>query len=70
MDLFALYSFIIMFIQYHMFVFFFFSHMSFNFIPFIFNMPHGAGIFTTFAQDKSPSYVGKYTSTMEHMGIQ
>jgi len=44
--------------------------MSFNFIPFIFNMPHGAGIFTTFAQDKSPSYVGKYTSTMEHMGIQ
>ena len=23
----------------------------------------------TFAQHKSPSYVGKYTSTMEHMGI-
>ena len=22
----------------------------------------------TFAQTKSPSYVGKYTSTMEHMG--
>ena len=24
---------------------------------------------STFARTKSPSYVGKYTSTMEHMGI-
>jgi hypothetical protein len=23
----------------------------------------------TFARTKSPSYVGKYTSTMEHMGF-
>ena len=30
---------------------------------------HGAGICTpTFARTKSPSFVGKYSSTMEHMG--
>ena len=30
---------------------------------------HGAGIWIpTFAQHKSPSFVGKYTSTMEHLG--
>ena len=30
---------------------------------------HGAGICTrTFARIKSPSFVGKYTSTMEHLG--
>jgi hypothetical protein len=23
----------------------------------------------TFAQTKSPSFIGKYTSTMEHMGV-
>ena len=33
------------------------------------HMLHGAGICTpTFARTKSPSHVGKYTSTMEHMG--
>ena len=31
---------------------------------------HGAGICTpTFGRKKSPSFVGKYTSTMEHMGL-
>ena len=32
-------------------------------------MLHGAGICTPiFAQHKSPSFLGKYTSTMDHMG--
>jgi len=36
---------------------------------FINQMLHGAGICTpTFARTKSPSFVGKYTSTMEHLG--
>ena len=38
--------------------------------PIIPSANHGAGICTpTFARTKSPSRVGKYTSTMEHMGI-
>jgi len=33
------------------------------------HMLHGAGICTpTFARTKSPSHVGKYTSTMDHLG--
>jgi hypothetical protein len=34
-------------------------------------MLHGAGIFTCpLARKKSPSFVGKYTSTMERMGTK
>jgi ribosomal protein L16/L10AE len=33
------------------------------------HMIHGAGIWIpTFARKKSPSFIGIYTSTMEHMG--
>ena len=30
---------------------------------------HGAGIFTYIYPQKSPSYVGQYTSTMKHLGV-
>ena len=34
------------------------------------HMIHGAGIFANAnAPKKSPSYVGKYSSTMDHMGM-
>ena len=33
------------------------------------HMLHGAGILPTFARTRSPSFVGKCTSTTEHMGM-
>jgi hypothetical protein len=35
------------------------------FIP---HMLHGAGLFTNIYRKKWPSHVGKYSSTMEHIG--